>query len=82
MEGIKECLERELPDGGEAATRRGEFPGKHGRRWRITAWALDSPEEVGGTPCDMLTLAMANLTISRYGGPCGQFLLDGNSDYV
>lgn len=74
MEGIKECLERELPDGGESCYKTGEFPWK---AWQALAdngfVGLGLPEEVGGTPCDMLTLAMANLTISRYGGPVASF---------
>ena len=34
---------------------------------------LGLPEEVGGTDVDLMTVALANFTISRYGGPLAAF---------
>ena len=71
IESIKELLEREMPAEKERECyRNGEFPWD---AWKAMAEAgftgLGLPEEVGGTDVDLMTVALANFTISRYGGP-------------
>lgn len=75
IDGIKELLAREFPpEKEEECYRTGKFPWD---AWKAMAEngfvGLGLPEEVGGTPCDMVTLAMANFVISRYGGPLAAF---------
>ena len=75
IESIKELLEREMPAEKERECyRNGEFPWD---AWKAMAEAgftgLGLPEEVGGTDVDLMTVALANFTISRYGGPLAAF---------
>ncbi len=75
IESIKELLEREMPAEKERECyRNGEFPWD---AWKAMAEAgftgLGLPEEVGGTDVDLMTVALADFTISRYGGPLAAF---------
>lgn len=75
IDTLKELLARELPpEQVEACYKTNEFPWK---AWRALAdngfLGLGLPESVGGTPCDVLTTALVNLTLSRYGGPLSSF---------
>ena len=67
IESIKELLEREMPAEKERECyRNGEFPWD---AWKAMAEAgftgLGLPEEVGGTDVDLMTVALANFTISQ-----------------
>ena len=75
LESIKELLEREFPPEKERECyRNAEFPWD---AWKAMAEAgftgLGLPEEVGGTDVDLMTVALANFTIARYGGPLSAF---------
>lgn len=79
IDGLKELLIRELPPEREKECyRKGEFP------WDVWQKLADNgfvgiglPEQVGGTEVDLLTVALVNFTISRYGGPLSSFFSMG-----
>ena len=67
IESIKELLEREMPAEKERECyRNGEFPWDLEGHGRGRLHGLGLPEEVGGTDVDLMTVALANFTISRY----------------
>lgn len=75
IDGLKECLSRELPpDQLEALYKTNEFPWKAWKALGDNGYlGLGLPESVGGTPCDMVTIAMSNLILARFGGPLSSF---------
>ena len=74
IESIKELLEREMPAEKEReAIATESSPGMLGSLAEAGFTGLGLPEEVGGTDVDLMTVALANFTISRYGGPLAAF---------
>lgn len=80
-DSLKEILQRLMPEERiQECYDKEELPWAEWKEFCDAGFGgIGFPEEMGGTPCDMVTQTLANYTIAKYGGPLSTFVMLGQT---